>query len=82
MPIIALFFYTTFAPTDSPSPIWTPGVQLREAVGPTVMKVSWGIFLGAHFLESLYTFHLCRKHRTGFVTGVCRLFKASERMEF
>jgi hypothetical protein len=70
VPAIALLFYTTFAPVPQTSPIWTPGVLLREFVGPGVISIGWGVFLGAHALESLYTLSLCRKHRTGLVTGV------------
>jgi hypothetical protein len=36
----------------------------------TVLTYLWAIYFGVHALESLYTLHLCRKHKTPLVPTV------------
>jgi Domain of unknown function (DUF4499) len=63
VPLLGFLIYTTYG---------TSGIQwLRDLVGgsKTITYIWWFVFI-THGLESLYTLHLCRKHRTGLVNGV------------
>ncbi|TCD61988.1 hypothetical protein EIP91_007652 [Steccherinum ochraceum] len=69
---IGALVYTTYAPAPSSpsySPIYAGANLLRYYVPGWFIKFSWALVYGLHSLESLYTFSLCRKHRTPFVVG-------------
>ncbi|KAI0370804.1 hypothetical protein BV20DRAFT_966331 [Pilatotrama ljubarskyi] len=71
--LMAFLIYTTYAPApDSPSysPVFAPANTLRSIVPSWALTVSWSMVIVLHGLESLYTLHLCRKHRTGFLVGL------------
>jgi len=63
-PLMVFLIYTTYG--TSKGITW-----LRNAVGGerTIVGVWWFVVV-VHGLEGLYTLHLCRKHRTGFVNGL------------
>ncbi|KAJ7485069.1 hypothetical protein B0H11DRAFT_2157375 [Mycena galericulata] len=58
--------YGAFAPSDDSSPLFIPAQFLHSYIGPKAWKIAFGILVAAHLLESLYTLHLCRKHRASF----------------
>ncbi|KAI0631407.1 hypothetical protein C8Q77DRAFT_1074502 [Trametes polyzona] len=73
--IVAMMFliYTTFAPPPgSPnySPIYAPAHLLLSNLPSWSLTFSWTTVVVFHGLESLYTLHLCRKHRTGYIVGL------------
>jgi len=62
LPILALV-YTTFGGEQIS---W-----LRNAVGgQRTLWWIWAFLIATHALESVYTAHLCRKHRTGLFHGL------------
>ncbi|KAI0824409.1 hypothetical protein BC628DRAFT_1420146 [Trametes gibbosa] len=70
--MMSFLIYTTFAPTPgSPnySPFFEPAHLLLANLPSWMLTFSWSLVVGLHGLESLYTLHLCRKHRTGFIVG-------------
>ncbi|KAI0354497.1 hypothetical protein OH77DRAFT_506099 [Trametes cingulata] len=70
--LMAFLIYTTYAPSPgSPnySPLFAPAHTLRTILPSWTLTVSWSMVIVLHSLESLYTLHLCRKHRTGFLVG-------------
>ncbi|KAH8105158.1 hypothetical protein BXZ70DRAFT_919606 [Cristinia sonorae] len=70
--LIAALIYTTFAPTPSSSSysvLFAPATAIRSVVPHSFILGSWYFMVVTHSLEALYTFSLCKKHRTGFVVG-------------
>jgi len=68
---ILLLCYCTYFPRDSTSPLFRPARFLWTMTGgDRTMSISWAVVWILHGLESLYTFTICRKHHTGFITGV------------
>ena len=68
--VYAWFLYLTY-PDISPSPLFFPARTISLWVGGfSTLRRIWQGILAVHLLESLYTFSLCKKHRTGFVVGV------------
>ncbi|KAG9225393.1 hypothetical protein PLEOSDRAFT_1060238, partial [Pleurotus ostreatus PC15] len=67
---IALLCYLTFFPRGSASPFFYPARTAHTLIGGDFpLQVAW-IALGVtHALESLYTYSLCRRHRTGLLVG-------------
>lgn len=67
-PLMLFLIYTTYGTSKQIN--W-----LRNIVGGerTIVGVWWFVVV-VHGLESLYTLHLCRKHRTGFVNGLLFVF--------
>ncbi|KAF4582717.1 hypothetical protein EYR40_002641 [Pleurotus pulmonarius] len=67
---ISLLCYLTFFPRGSVSPFFYPARTAHTFIGGDFpLQVVW-IALGVtHALECLYTFTLCRRHRTGFLVG-------------
>ncbi|RDB18392.1 hypothetical protein Hypma_000356 [Hypsizygus marmoreus] len=67
--IVTTILYFALAPLSNPSPIFEPARYVAGAIGSkTVNYIAYTVGV-AHILESLYTFTLCRKHQTGFLTG-------------
>ena len=68
--LYAWLLYLTY-PDISPSSLFTPARTIGLWVGgfSTLKRIWQGIF-AVHFLESLYTLSLCKKHQTGFAVGV------------
>jgi len=68
--MIACLCYCTFFPRGHPSPLFTPAHTIFSAIGGDfTLKLIWGFMVITHTLESVYTYTLCKKHRTGFVVG-------------
>jgi hypothetical protein len=71
--LIMLLCYCTYFPRDSDSLLFRPARSLWTMIGgDRALRIAWAVLLIPHALESLYTFTLCRRHRTGLVTGVSR----------
>ncbi|KAL0948280.1 hypothetical protein HGRIS_010873 [Hohenbuehelia grisea] len=67
--------YLTFFPRYSSSPIFEPGRLLFSFVGGDLpMMVLFNFANVTHIAECFYTFHLCRKYRTGFFLGSAYVF--------
>jgi hypothetical protein len=68
--LIMLLCYCTYFPRDSDSLLFRPARSLWTMIGgDRALRIAWAVLLIPHALESLYTFTLCRRHRTGLVTG-------------
>ena len=68
---MSLLIYCTFAPRGTGSLWFRPAeVLVNFAGGERSVKYSWIIVFVTHPLESIYTFVLCRRHRTPFFVGV------------
>ncbi|KAG6852828.1 hypothetical protein C0991_008866 [Blastosporella zonata] len=65
---MATLFYFFFVPTDGSSPLYEPAKFVHSTIGSAPVNYLTYLIGGAHVLESVYTFTLCRKH-TGFFTG-------------
>ena len=63
--------YLTYFPRESSSILYRPAQVMWKATGGDLtIRASW-ILLGIlHGIESIYTYTLCRRHRTGFRIGV------------
>lgn len=67
---VALLVYTTFAPSPSSpayGPIWAPAKFLRDTVPHWFIAASWYFAFIAHGSEAVYSYILCRRHKTPFV---------------
>lgn len=67
--LVAFTWYIFLAPINSTSPIFLPANIVRSYLGLRAVELGMGFIVLCHFLESLYTFSLCRKHCTGFFVG-------------
>ncbi|KAL6306510.1 hypothetical protein BKA93DRAFT_748238 [Sparassis latifolia] len=72
--VVALgcLFYTIYSPGPSSpyySPVFKLGYWLQCNLPSWVIPSSCIFALVVHALEAIYTFSLCKKHRTGFVVG-------------
>ena len=72
---MALLTYTTLSPPLSRTapPYFYAGSFIRDLVGEGFIKLSWGIVVVSHSVESLYTAILVKRHRTPFGVGVSNL---------
>ena len=68
--LVAFMWYIFLAPINSTSPFFLPANIVRSYLGLRAVELGMGFIVLCHFLESLYTFSLCRKHCTGFFVGV------------
>jgi len=70
--LIGSLVYVTFAPLSSSpsySPLYLVANIVRDNIPTWFVKSCW-IFVGVtHALEALYTYSLCKKHRTGIIVG-------------
>ncbi|KAF8652573.1 hypothetical protein AX16_004326, partial [Volvariella volvacea WC 439] len=64
IPFVLPVLYFGLAPHNSTSPIFGPAHAVQAALGPSLLKYGTYGIIFAHFLESLYTLSLCRRHRT------------------
>jgi len=67
--IILLIAYLAYSPENSLSPFFFPAHYILQLVGVGIFRFLMKLIFSLHVLESLYTFHLCRKH-TSFDVGV------------
>jgi len=68
---MSLLIYCTFAPRGTDSLWFRPAEALVTfAGGERSVTYSWIIVFVAHPLESVYTFILCRRHKTPFLVGL------------
>jgi len=70
--VVLVAIYVSLAPPPSTLNLpvyWLPGSLVRNFVGGTLLKFAWALFFFIHFLESLYTLLLVRRHKTGFLLG-------------
>lgn len=67
--------YVSYSPADSPSPAFYLAHFVQQFLGVGIMRPLSNFIFSLHALESLYTFHLCRKHHTGL--GLGALYVAS-----
>ena len=68
--LVAFMWYIFLAPINSTSPFFLPANIVRSYLGLRAVELGMGFIVLWHFMESLYTFSLCRKHCTGFFVGV------------
>ncbi|KIJ46595.1 hypothetical protein M422DRAFT_165006 [Sphaerobolus stellatus SS14] len=68
--VMAFLLYVTFSYSQPTSTIWNFDPWLRNTVGPTSMKLSWGIVIFLHSLEALYVASVCKRHSTGLALGL------------
>ena len=72
---MTLLCYCTFAPRGTNSPWFQPAEALVTfAGGERSVKYSWIIVFVLHPLETIYTYVLCRRHKTPFLVGVSSPF--------
>ncbi|KAJ7074749.1 hypothetical protein C8F01DRAFT_1101682 [Mycena amicta] len=57
--------YGAFAPVGD-APYLIPAQFIRQYLSPLPFKAAFGFLLVVHFIESLYTLHLCQKHGAGY----------------
>lgn len=69
-PLMLLQAYLAYSPRDSTSPVFYVAHFVQQILGVGILRLFSNVLFSAHALESLYTFHLCRKHHTGFSLGV------------
>ncbi|KAK7049241.1 hypothetical protein VNI00_005842 [Paramarasmius palmivorus] len=69
-PVILLMVlaYLAYSPRDSTLPAFLPAQLAAPYVGRIPDYVFKGIWV-THVFEALYTYILCRRHKTGFVVG-------------
>jgi len=73
--LIAFLSYCTWFPRSHPSPLFVPAHAIFSAVGGDfTLKLIWCLGALVHVLESVYTYSLCKRHRTGFVVGALHVF--------
>jgi len=68
-PLMLLQAYLAYSPHDSSSSVFYVAHFVQQILGVGILRVFSNILFSVHALESLYTFHLCRKHHTGFSLG-------------
>jgi len=73
--IMLLLAYFAYSPIGSSSPAFYIANIAQQVSGIGIFKTLSNIIFSVHALESLYTFHLCRKHHTGL--GLGTLYVAS-----
>lgn len=66
---MSLVAYSAYSP-QSASPLFYPANLAQQTIGANILKYISGTIFFLHGLESLYTFHLCRRHHTGLGLGV------------
>jgi hypothetical protein len=63
--------YVSFFPRDSTSLLFRPAHFVWSVTGKDrAIMAAWWVAFVLHGLETVYMYSLCRKHRTGFWTGV------------
>ncbi|KAG5645478.1 hypothetical protein DXG03_006023 [Asterophora parasitica] len=62
-------FYLYLSPQDGNSPLYEPARFANDALGPNAVTYALYSLGVIHVLESFYTFKLCRRHKTGLLTG-------------
>ena len=69
---VTIVYLTVSPPFDSPTygPLFFPGTSARAALPANAMAWTWGVFAVLHGAESLYTYSLCRRHKTSFFNTV------------
>ncbi|KAJ7140055.1 hypothetical protein C8R43DRAFT_1018796 [Mycena crocata] len=67
---VAIFFsilsFGAFAPTEGESGLVAVTQIMHSYLSQKTFMILWAGTLGIHFVESLYTLYLCRKHRASF----------------
>ncbi|KAF9444321.1 hypothetical protein P691DRAFT_807540 [Macrolepiota fuliginosa MF-IS2] len=66
---VLLQIYCSFAPQNSGSPQYYVANFFQGLLGIRTVRSILYASVGIHVLECWYTYHLCRRHRTGFGVG-------------
>ncbi|ESK88308.1 hypothetical protein Moror_14830 [Moniliophthora roreri MCA 2997] len=66
--LIGLFAYLAYSPLNSSSPLFLPAKLAAPYLGRAPDWAFKGLWV-THAFEALYTYILCRRHKTGFVVG-------------
>jgi hypothetical protein len=62
--LFTLLSYGSFSPA-SELPLFIPAQFLHSYISAKTFKIMFGVAMGVHVLEAMYTTYLCRKHGAG-----------------
>ncbi|KAJ7641610.1 hypothetical protein FB45DRAFT_900616 [Roridomyces roridus] len=64
--LFGLVPYFGFAPSEGSSPLLIPAEFVRSYISAKAFKILFGVVVGIHMLEGLYSLSLCRRHKASF----------------
>jgi hypothetical protein len=75
--LVSTITYMALSPSASTWSVFSLAHIAHDVIGRTPLNYAFYVLCVAHVLESVYTFTLCRKHKTGFFLGVCPFARAN-----